>query len=141
MGTRSNIGILEKDGTCRVIYCHWDGYPSHHAPMLLTHYADETTARELVALGNISQLNERVAPNAGEAHSFDALVPDVVVAYHRDRQEPYEGARVCRKETALGQEYAYLFDVATQKWIYTVAYGPGKGARLELASWIPEAAS
>ena len=27
MSTRSNIGILNKDGTIESIYCHLDGYP------------------------------------------------------------------------------------------------------------------
>ncbi len=29
MATRSNIGIVNDNGSVTGIYCHWDGYPEH----------------------------------------------------------------------------------------------------------------
>jgi hypothetical protein len=29
MGTRSRIGVMHGD-KCKSVYCHWDGYLSHH---------------------------------------------------------------------------------------------------------------
>ena len=34
MATRSNIGILNTDGSVYYIYCHYDGYPDNIAPQL-----------------------------------------------------------------------------------------------------------
>jgi len=30
MATRSNIGIVNEDGSVTGIYCHWDGYPENN---------------------------------------------------------------------------------------------------------------
>ena len=38
MSTRSNIGILQKNGNIRSIYCHWDGYPEYNGVLLKNFY-------------------------------------------------------------------------------------------------------
>ncbi len=35
MATRSNIGIVNEDGSITGIYCHYDGYPEYVGKMLL----------------------------------------------------------------------------------------------------------
>lgn len=37
MATRSTISAKIGD-SIHSIYCHWDGYPSHHNPILTKHY-------------------------------------------------------------------------------------------------------
>lgn len=57
MGTRSRIAARNAEGTFTSIYVHWDGYPSHHGPILLGYYNSEEKVRELLALGDMSSLN------------------------------------------------------------------------------------
>jgi hypothetical protein len=83
MSTRSAIIIENADGTAEGIYCHFDGYPEHHGPILLGHYLNEESARNLVALGDISSLAEDI----GEKHDFNRCPDNVVNAYGRDRGE------------------------------------------------------
>lgn len=117
MATRSNIGIKNSDGSIEMIYCHWDGYPEHQLPILTGHYNTEDKVRELLALGDISILAERVKPNEDEKHSFDNPIDNVVVAYHRDRGERLNPATKYQDlASALHhkQEYMYIFE--DNKW-------------------------
>ena len=71
MSTNSRIGILHEDGTTETIYCHWDGYPSHQMPILTKHYDTADKVKALLALGDISILGERIAPDPDEPHSLE----------------------------------------------------------------------
>ena len=117
MSTRSNIGILEKDGTVYTIYCHFDGYPRHHFPILSKF--SEADFRELILLGDISQLAPQISPLAGRMHSFDQPAANTVVAYHRDRGEEYHAPRKRNKQNCCEQEYAYLYDVERKLLIWS----------------------
>lgn len=87
MSTRSLIGIVEPDGSVKAIYCHFDGYVEYVGDMLNRHYNSEEKCRQLLELGDLSSLRERIAPKPGERHNFDNPAGDVTVAYHRDRGE------------------------------------------------------
>lgn len=110
MATRSRIGIENPDGTVTSIYCHWDGYPSHNGHILVNHYKDRQKVESLIALGDISSLDEQV--ECPEGHSFENRVDGYTVAYHRDRGE---GLRQRLNQTVNGfirsdiEEYGYLF--------------------------------
>lgn len=58
MSTRSNIAIENLDGTVRAIYCHHDGYPEGVGATLATYYRTEEQIEELLALGNLSALEQ-----------------------------------------------------------------------------------
>lgn len=125
MATNSHIGIINTDGSVDIIYCHWDGYPSHHAPILLNHYNTIDKVQELVQLGDISSLEQNISPNT-DTHSFDKPEPNVVVAYHRDRGEDWNGVKprhyTDKKELIdanclFGD--VYLFDSNKEKWTYS----------------------
>lgn len=110
MSTRCRIGVPEGD-SIRSIYCHHDGYPSHTGKMLVEHYMDESVARALIALGDISFLSERVAPPEGADHSYGHARLDTTIAYIRDRGErecwsTLHGPNAWPK---TGAEYAYLW--------------------------------
>lgn len=92
MSTNSRVGILHQDGATETIYCHWDGYPEHQMPILTEHYNTAEKVKALLALGDISILGERLAPDADEPHSFEKPADGVTVAYHRDRKEPMQPA-------------------------------------------------
>lgn len=122
MSTRSNIGILYLDGSVRMIYCHWDGYPDYMVPVLTKCYNTLEKVSELLLLGDLSSLRERVAPSVGESHTYDKPVDDITIAYHRDRGEAIHAARFFdnkEKAKAKMEEYLYLFNQKTGKWIYS----------------------
>ncbi len=110
MATRSRIGIQNADGTITSIYCHYDGYMGHNGKMLLNHYAEEAKVRELISLGDMSSLHEKVSPTS--EHSFDNPEEGVCVFYGRDRREKDVEARTSeniREFLKIGEEYNYLY--------------------------------
>ena len=64
MATRSAIPIETPRGL-RAIYCHWDGYPSHHLPILQGRYGSARKAAALIAPGDISCLRTRSTWQSG----------------------------------------------------------------------------
>lgn len=59
MATRSALALQLPDGSLRAVYCHWDGYPSHHLPILTGHYPTAKAAAALLKPGDISCLRTR----------------------------------------------------------------------------------
>jgi hypothetical protein len=59
MATRSAIALQRPDGSLRAVYCHWDGYPSHHLPILQAHHNSARAAAALTRPGDISCLRTR----------------------------------------------------------------------------------
>lgn len=141
MSTRSNIGIINEDGSVDVIYCHYDGYPAYNGAVLQMHYRNPDKVRELIALGDISILAPELKPAQGE-HSFDAPQADVVIAYGRDRNEAeteathFDSMKAYRHHMKEGSwiEYIYLFDLTEAKWLWAPChYELGIGEFQELA--------
>ena len=114
MGTRSRIAVKVGD-IYRSIYCHWDGYPSHHFPILAEHYATQEAAELLVSFGDASSLNERCVPVG--AHSYGSPEKGCTVYYGRDRGEADTGYR---ETTSLRQipaeELIYVFEDGVWRW-------------------------
>jgi len=119
MGTRSNIGIILKDKTVTMIYCHWDGYLSHNGKILLKHYSELSKVEQLMDLGGISTLAEDI----GERHDFENPNEKWCVSFSRDRGETDVGSMTfASKEAARTnmEEYLYLWDTnkkTKNKWI------------------------
>lgn len=111
MSTRSNIGVLQTDGTVHAIYCHYDGYPEGVGATLKEHYsadpdnpwlADEKV-EDLIDLGNLSSLDR---------------TPEECVAYARDRGDRDQEATVYRSLEDLFddcQQYVYIYNLEG-KW-------------------------
>lgn len=120
MATRSRIAIEDQDGTVRSIYCHWDGYPDHHGPILLEHYQTQEKVESLIALGSISSLNKNVEIPEGVTHNFDNPADGIVVAYHRDRGEELSvkahGNVKAFAESDI-EQYGYVFTAAGE-WLF-----------------------
>ena len=114
MGTRARIGRINPSGSITSIYTHWDGYPSHHLPVLTRYYATADRLAALLTLGSLSKL----APELGEKHDFeDRSHENWCTAHCRDRGEPKCKASTSRNEVAFAAacsdcwaEYAYLWD-------------------------------
>ena len=125
MATRSAIGIKNEKGDIKAIYCHWDGYPEYNGRILEEHYTDISKINELISLGDISSLAERIKPNENEEHTWDNPANGVTVAYHRDRGERLHEAETCKNVSEMiiefskcGCEYFYVFE--NSKWyVYT----------------------
>jgi len=80
MATRSAIA-LQKGGTFQAIYCHWDGYPSHQLPILQSKYGTASTARALIAPGDLSSLETE--------HDWQRQpLPQPRPLYYAERGEP-----------------------------------------------------
>lgn len=111
MATRSMIAKKEKNGFVG-IYCHWDGYPEHHLPILENSYNSEELVDQLIALGSISRLGNKI----GTKQNFNKIEDDdSCLAYHRDREEEfYQTIAASAKELLtdakeLWLEYLYVF--------------------------------
>ena len=94
MATRSRIGIEQADGTVKSIYCHWDGYPKGVGQILVEHYLMRDKVESLMELGSISTLGEQVEPTGRVDHTFEMPELGITVAYHRDRGESLDPARI-----------------------------------------------
>lgn len=83
MGTRSTIALEFADQTVEQIYCHWDGYLEHNGQILQAHYSDPFVLRDLIDLGDMSSLGERI----GTQHAFEKAPKGECTFYKRDRKE------------------------------------------------------
>ena len=108
MATRSRIAIENQDRTISSIYCHWDGYPEGVGATLKDHYSDSKKLQQLIDLGDISSLDNTTS---------------TTVAYHRDRGESLNKARVNRSLDAFRnsdyEQYGYVFTLDNQWNIFS----------------------
>jgi hypothetical protein len=98
MATRSHIGVKQLDGTINYIYCHWDGYPEHHGPILTNHYNNIDKVNQLLDLGDLSVLKEET---------------DGCEAYGRDKGEIDTEKQNAAFTELLEKDYVdylYIFD-------------------------------
>ena len=135
MGTRSVIAVENAETKqVRAIYCHWNGYVHGGVGETLhLHYQDENKIAELIALGSLSSLQERVAPAEGEKHDFDNPAEGVTIAYHRDRGEDFEAPQEYETAQALlnvaGDKYwaQYVYLRRDGKWYVGSPFEPKNG--------------
>ena len=105
---------------------------TYHVPKVLlldehTAALDPGTAEKvqaLLALGDLSLLDARIAPDADEKHGFayGERAEGVTVAYHRDGGEPLTPAQHHRSMDALKAanwdiDWFYLFDAENGAWL------------------------
>lgn len=112
MSTNSAI-IAPCVGGFRGIYCHCDGYVKGGVgETLFRHYTDSEKIAQLLDLGDISSLGERVNPIG--AHSYERPERGTTVAYHRDRGEELYAAEqassVKEVDQAFDGPYSYFWD-------------------------------
>lgn len=115
MGTRSFIVVANPKGDYTGIYCHWDGYPSHNGKLLREHYTTKRLVRNLVNLGDLSSLGERLRPTR-PGHSYDNREEGTTVAYFRDRKEKW--VVVKPRVTATLREMAELAADSWAEYVY-----------------------
>ncbi|MBT4838870.1 MAG: hypothetical protein HON94_16150 [Methylococcales bacterium] len=71
MGTTATIAMKQDDNTYLAITCNYDGYEDGVGRTLKTDYNDPEKIKELIKLGNLSS------------------ICDKVIAYTRDHKEPW----------------------------------------------------
>lgn len=116
MATRWTVGKIQEDGvTVRSVYGHWDGYPDHAGKILSSFYTDEQKLDQLLAMGDISSIDEQIGDTA-EQNPFEDRAEGVSCFYGRDRGETDVDALVhANQEEWLGFrkgsacEYGYLW--------------------------------
>ena len=86
MATRSIIGKRNENGTITVIYCHYDGYPDHHGPILLGYYNTPEKIVRLLELGNLSCLDIEIGEK-NKFEGYDFTNNNWCLAYGRDKGE------------------------------------------------------
>ena len=125
MSTRSEIAILNNDGTVTAIYCHWDGYVENNGIILSEHYKEIEKVKELIKNGDLSSLNKNIEPNKDSEHSFERPQKDVCVYYHRDRGEEWDYTKpktyqnileMYKDSKNIWAEYLYIYIV--NEWYY-----------------------
>lgn len=117
MGTRSNIGIVNENGSIETIYCHWDGYPEWVGVILAMNYKDAETVKELISFGDRSSLHATPTFKDAYVYTQNARIETAKYASF----EEYDQA------DKAGAEFVYLFQNGT--WFiyetaddYTLAY-------------------
>ena len=122
MATRSSIH-MQTENKLVSIYSHWDGYPSHHGPILLNHINTPELVAELMSYGNVSSLGANLSTN--EPHTFDHPQEGVCVFYGRDRNEKEQEAvesvlpsdlKPTLKRLPIAEEFQYLYKVEEKQW-------------------------
>jgi hypothetical protein len=117
MGTHALIGRINADQSITSIYTNWDGYPEHHLPILVTHYATDESLSALLSLGDLSVLGNCI----GEKHDIEdrSMRECCCTAYGRDGGEYGVDSQtsISKAEFELlcvdcRAKYAYLFDGA-----------------------------
>jgi hypothetical protein len=111
MGTRSNFGIVNADGTVRAAYVHWDGYPTGVGAELLKGFKTPKKINERLDEGNGSTLEDGFYKDRGEN--------DQEATVFKNKDE-YLTEHVCG-----WVEYQYLYE--NGKWFaYKVPDDEGK---------------
>jgi hypothetical protein len=115
MSTNALVSVKHTDGTIKAVYVHWDG--DSLLPILCTYYNTPELAEELVSLGNISSLGERIHPIG--IHSFNERESGTTTFYHRDRgdnfnQNIYNDMNVLMNESS---SFNYIYYFTGINWI------------------------
>jgi hypothetical protein len=100
MATRSLIGMVKEDKSVQVIYCHWDGYPTHTGVQLALNYRDTNTIQKLMDFGDRSVLNG--SPTADDTYAIDQdqeIKPWIVASFEEFKSMDKAGA-----------DYVYIWD-------------------------------
>jgi len=125
MSTNSNIGILNKDGSVEMVYCHWEGCVENNGVILHRSFNDEKAVRKLLSLGGLRSLRNRLSPDQGEIHNVeDGNDGDICVFYSRDlgvhsEEEIAKSLKFDNWQLASNyfEEYTYLYDTSLKEWL------------------------
>ena len=119
MTTRATISYFDEDTKkYHSIYLHNDGYLEWAGMVLKRSYSSLDKVKELVTLGSISVLGDRIVPIG--KHSYDEREKGTTVAYHRDRGDEWANVSplvTSKLKKGDRQEFNYLFQDGEWKYI------------------------
>ena len=107
-GTKSIICIENKDKTYIGITCDYDGYPTFLGAMLVDFYKDRKKVKTLISLGDLSELERKVAPDPRQKHTFLVRQNHACVFYGRDKGDYTRVARTYKRED-FKDTFTYIF--------------------------------
>ena len=126
--TRSQVGVIDKNGNILSTYVHYDGYPQGVGKTLKQHY-NGTKVKQLLKIdggAGISFLEPSI--KGGPDHSFTNPKKGETVFYGRDRGE--KGGKYLKgkldnlydyikdADSKAGADYIYLYNEKDGKWYY-----------------------
>lgn len=109
MGTRSNIGLINTDGTIETIYTHWDGYPEWVGVILAMNYKNDEQVKTLLSFGDRSSLYGTPTAEGSYGEKGEDCPSEKWASFAEYDKAPKKGA-----------EFVYLFQGGTW-YIYEVA--------------------
>jgi hypothetical protein len=117
-GTRSQVGVIGRNGKIVSAYVHYDGYPSNMKPGLKKHMKNEKDVLKLIKMG-------------GARGIFD----DKEIEYYKSGKPTKGdmkdfGGYVDAADRNGMAEYVYLYNIKDKKWYFADVYGDKKLKKL-----------
>ena len=117
-GTRSQVGVIGRNGKIVSAYVHYDGYPSNMKPGLKHHMKSDKDVLKLIKMG-------------GARGIFD----DKEIEYYKSGSPTKGdmkdfGKYVDTADRSGGAEYIYLYNMKDKKWYFADVYGDKKLKKL-----------
>lgn len=117
-GTRSQVGVIGRNGKIVSAYVHYDGYPSNMKPGLKHHMKSDKDVLKLIKMG-------------GARGIFD----DKEIEYYKSGK-PMKGdskdveSYIKNADRNEGAEFVYLYNMKDKKWYYADTYKDTKLKKL-----------
>ena len=117
-GTRSQVGVIGRNGKIVSAYVHYDGYPSNMKPGLKKHMKNEKDVLKLIKMG-------------GARGIFD----DKEIEYYKSGNPTKGdikdfGGYVDAADRSGMAEFVYLYNIKDKKWYFADVYGDKKLKKL-----------
>ena len=117
-GTRSQVGVIGRNGKIVSAYVHYDGYPSNMKPGLKHHMKSDKDVLKLIKMG-------------GARGIFD----DKEIEYYKNGKPTKGdmkdfGKYVDTADRSGGAEYIYLYNMKDKQWYFADVYGDKKLKKL-----------
>ena len=104
MSTHANIALLKPNGDIQSIYCHYDGYPQYVGKILHEHYNNQERVEQLIALGNISSLGEKLEPSELENKYKHRYSNEFALLSEDEKERLSNDAKFHTRRIVLGSE-------------------------------------
>lgn len=117
-GTRSQVGVIGRNGKIVSAYVHYDGYPSNMKPGLKHHMKSDKDVLKLIKMGGARgifddkeiEYYKNGTPTKGDMKDFGKYVDDA--------------------DRSGGAEFVYLYNMKDKKWYFANVYGDKKLKKL-----------
>jgi hypothetical protein len=117
-GTRSQVGVIGRNGKIVSAYVHYDGYPSNMKPGLKHHMKSDKDVLKLIKMGGAR-----------------GIFNDKDIEYYKSGQ-PMKGdfknieGYIKDADSKNGAEFVYLYNMKDKKWYYADTYKDTKLKKL-----------